>query len=228
MVTTAYLCYAAVQLVMFTFLVRLVARDRHWLLVACAINVFGLVYDNLILGLGYLLGPGPTLMALNYPRYLIHALTTPLFGLLGLYLARNAGARWARGRAATVIFWLLTVPALARAIYLDLIILRLEPVATMGPLRYSNASLSAPPLSEITVIVLLIVCGAGLLARARWPWLLLGSLLMFIAAGLAPKIGVVANLGEVALVAGIVATAWRFPRPAPAPPGHDVPAAAVS
>jgi phosphoglycerol transferase MdoB-like AlkP superfamily enzyme len=38
----------------------------------------GLVYENLILGLGGLIGYGDTLKALNTPRFISHALFTPM------------------------------------------------------------------------------------------------------------------------------------------------------
>ncbi|MEI7769201.1 MAG: hypothetical protein WCI67_04385 [Chloroflexales bacterium] len=215
MVIAAYVLYAAIQIALLAFAIRLLLRDRHWLLAAFVINVFGLAYDNLAIGLGSLIGPGDTLMALSYPRYAIHALTTPLFGMIGLCLAQSAGVGWARSRAASTAFWAITLPALAWAIYTDLIALRLEPATSMGTLRYANAAASGAPIPAIIAITLLIICGGGILARARWPWLLIGALVMFATAGSAAKLGVVANLGEIALVAGIVATAQRFPRRIP-------------
>lgn len=210
MVTAAYLAYAVTQLVLLVLAARLFSRNPHWILIPFLVNVFGLFYDNLAIGLGHLIGPGQTLMALNYPRYLIHALTTSLFGLVGLHLARHAGVKWAQGRGMLVVFCVITLPALARAIYIDLIMLRMEPVVSMGTLRYANASVNGPPLPEIVSILMVIVCGIGIARHTRWPWLLLGALVMFVLAALAPTIGIVANLGEIALVAGIVATAHRF------------------
>lgn len=210
MVTIAYVCYALTQLVLLGFAVRLFARNPHWIFIPFLINVFGLAYDNLMIGLGHLLGPGQTLMALNYPRYFIHALTTSLFGLLGLHLARHAGVRCAQGRGMLISFLLITLPALARAIYVDLIMLRMVPVESMGTLRYANAFVSGPPLSEIVSILLVIVCGIAVVAHTRWPWLLVGSLVMFIMAAIAPTIGIIANFGEIALVVGLVTTGYRF------------------
>lgn len=210
MITLAYMVYAAVQFALLFLAARLFSRNPHWIMVPFLINVFGLSYDNLIIGLGHLIGPGPTLLALNYPRYAIHALTTSLFGVLGLHLARQAGVGWAQGRGVTIAFWVITLPTLARAIYIDLITLRMEPVLSMGTLRYANASAGGPPISEIVSIVLLIICGIGIAVHTRWPWLLLGSLVMFTMASIAPTIGIVANFGEIALVAGIVITAHRF------------------
>lgn len=212
MASAVYLAYAIAQLVLTVFLVRLYLRDRHWTLLAFAINVAGICYDNLAIGFGHLIGPGPTLMALNYPRYLIHATTTPLIGMLGLYLARNAGVAWAWGRKALVIFWAITIPILALAIYNDLIMLRLEPAYSAGTLRYANAAAEGPPLPAIVGMLMVLVCGVAIIIRARWPWLFLGALVMFVLAAAAASLGLVANLGEVAFVSGVVATCMRFPR----------------
>jgi hypothetical protein len=224
MVTAAYIGYAAVQLVLLASLVRLFARHPHWVLVPFLINVFGLAYDNLAVGAGQLIGPGPLLMALSVPRYAIHALTTPLYGLVGLHLARHAGVRWAQGRGMLIVFTLITLPALALGIYTDLIVLHMEPVVSMGTLRYANASASGPPLPSIAAIIMLIACGIGVAIHTRWPWLLLGALVMFVMAGAAAKVGVISNFGEIAMVAGMVATGYRFlplsaPAARPAPVG---------
>lgn len=212
MVTAAHLIYATAQIALLVLAIRLLARDRHWLLLIFVLNIFGLVYDNLVIGLGHLIGPGETLMALNYPRYVVHALTTPVLGMVGLYLARNVAVEWAWGRKATVTFWVITVAALGWAIYTDLLLLRMELVSFAETVRYANAAANGPPLPSLASMTLLMFCGIGIFVHARWPWLFLGSLVVFTTAAFAAGIGVVANLGEIAMVAGIVATAQRFPR----------------
>lgn len=212
MVTAAHLVYALAQLGLLILIIRLLARDRHWTLALLAVNVAGLVYDNLVLALGYLAGPGDMLMALNYPRFLVHALTTPLLGMLGLYLARNAAVEWAWGRRALITFWVLSLSALAWSAYTELGLLRLELVADGGALRYRNAGTSGPPLPAITAMVLLMFAGMGVFIRTRWAWLFVGALVMFSAAAFASTIGVIANLGEVALVAGLAFTSRAFGR----------------
>jgi hypothetical protein len=212
MVTAAHLVYAVAQTALLVLAVRLLVRDRHWTLLVFVINIAGLVYDNLVIGLGHLIGPGETLMALNYPRFLVHAATTPLLGMLGLYLTRNTGVDWAWGRKALITFWTLTLAMLGWAIYNDLVLLRMEPVAFAETVRYANAAVSGPPLPAITVMTLVMFCGIAVFVRARWPWLFLGSLVVFTTAAFAASIGVVANLGEIFFVAGTIATGYRFPR----------------
>lgn len=211
MVTAAYLVYALAQLALLVMVVRLLLRDRHWTYAVLTVNVAGLVYDNLILGFGAQIGAGATLMALNYPRFVIHALTTPLLGMIGLYLARNAAVEWAWGRRALISFWALSLAALAWSAYTDLALLRLELVSE-GALRYRNAGVSGPPLPAITAMVLLMFAGMGVIIRTRSAWLFTGALVMFSAAAFAASIGLVANLGEIVLVAGLVVTGMRFQR----------------
>lgn len=209
MVSTAYLAYAFAQFGLLVTAIRLFIRNPHWVLVPFLINTTGLVYDNLAIGFGHLIGPGQTLMLLNYPRYIIHATTTSFLGLLGLYLAQQAGVAWAKQRPMVIAFWCVTLLALSRGIYIDLIKLDMVQTFDMGTLRYSNAAMTGAPFSEIAAILMVMVCGLGIAIHNRWPWLFLGALTMFIMASLAAKIGVIANLGEIALVAGIVVTAYH-------------------
>lgn len=212
MVTAAHLVYALAQLAMLVLALRLLARDRHWTLAIFVINIAGLVYDNLVIGFGHLIGPGDTLMALNYPRFLVHALTTPLLGMLGLYLTRNAAVEWAWGRKALITFWVVSLSMLGWAVYNDLVLLRMEPAFFAETVRYANEAVQGPPLPAIASMTLVMFCGIAVFVRARWAWLFLGSLIVFTTAAFAASIGVVANLGEVFFVAGAVATGYRFPR----------------
>lgn len=211
MATFAHVVYAVAHLALLVLTIRLFARDRRWTLLLLGVSIAGLAYDNLVIGLGHLIGPGDTLMALNYPRFLIHVVTTPLLAILGLDMVRNTTIEWAWGRRAAISFWLLTVAMLAWGAYNDLVLLRMEPVTFGETVRYANAAVKGPPLPALVVMVLLMFCGIGVFVRTRWPWLLVNTIVMFTAAAFAASIGVVANLGELALMLGLVLTAQRFP-----------------
>ncbi len=155
MVTAVHVVYAAAHLALLAMAVRLLIRDRRWTLLLLSVSIAGLVYDNLVIGLGHLIGPGATLMGLNYPRFLIHAITTPLLGILGLDLVRNTTIEWAWSRRAAVSFWLLTLSMLAWGFYNDVILLTMEQVNFAETVRYANAAVKGPPLPALTVMVLL-------------------------------------------------------------------------
>ncbi|MEI7772257.1 MAG: hypothetical protein WCI67_19865 [Chloroflexales bacterium] len=217
MVTAVHVIYAAAHLAMLWMSIRLFARDRRWTLLALAVTIAGLVYDNLVLGLGSLIGPGATLMSLNYPRFVIGAITLPLLGMLGLDLARNTTIEWAWTRRAAVSFWLLTLSMLAWGLAYDVVSLRMVLTPTDAAsyateaLRYTNDAVKGPPLPALTVMTLLMFCGIGVFVRTRWPWLLVNAIIMFTVAAFASGFGIVANLGELVLIVGLVLTAQRFP-----------------
>jgi hypothetical protein len=211
MVTAVHVIYAAAQLALLGMTLRLFARDRRWTLLLLALSLAGMIYDNLVMGLGHLVGPGATLMSLNYPRFLIHAIGTPLLGIVGLDLVRNTTIEWAWTRRAAVSFWLLTLTMIAWGFYNDVILLRMEPATFAETVRYTNAAVKGPPLPALTVMVLLMFCGIGVFVRTRWPWLLISPIVMFTAAAFASGLGVASNLGELILMIGLVLTAQKFP-----------------
>ncbi|WP_129633694.1 hypothetical protein [Candidatus Oscillochloris fontis] len=208
--STIYFACASIQFNLLAAATRLFIRNPHWVLIPFLTTVTALVYDNLVIGLGHMIGPGRTLMLLNYPRYITHATASSFFGLVGLYLAQQAGVTWAKQRTMIVTFWGVTLLALGRGIYVDMIKLDMVPNFDMGTLRYSNAATRGLPLPEMATILMVMVSGLGIAIHNRWPWLFVGSLTMFVMAGLARKIGIMANIGEMALVAGIVVTGYHF------------------
>lgn len=211
MVTAAHLIYAALHVALLVVALRLLGRDRRWTMAILAITIASLVYDNLVIGLGHLLGPGELLQSLNFPRFLAHAIFTPLLGIIGLELARNGSVDWAWTRRGAISFWVLVLSAIAWGLYTDVAQLRMEPAFAGETVRYANANAGGPPLPALTVMSLLMFAGLGLIIRHRWPWLFLGAVAMFTIAAFASGLGIVANLGEVLLLASIVISAQRFP-----------------
>lgn len=216
MVTAAFLGYGLAHLWLLGLGVRLLRRDHHWAYLIICLSIATLVYDNVVVGLGGLIGEGALLRSLNYLRFVLHALTTPLLIMAGLALARRAGVRWAGTRAAAAAFAALTAVMLAWAVRDNILNLQLEPARSAGTLRYANGAMSGPPVPELATVVALLVCGGAIYARSRWPWMLAGAATMFVLAAVAASLGVVSNLGEVALMSGLIATAYHVtPRPDP-------------
>lgn len=207
-----FLTYAAVHLAFLYLAYRLwQARPRLYLLFLCAI-IGALAYDNLIIGLGRFVGEGSLLRALNVPRYVLHALLTPTMLLVGLQLARNAGVGWAWQPRRARIFVAFTLLLIAVGVYFDIVRLRLAPESDFGTLRYVNDAAVGPPIAAILTVLGLIAFGVAVWRLHRWAsWLLVGSTVMFLASAAGSALGLLTNIGEIALVAGMVLTARRFP-----------------
>jgi hypothetical protein len=211
MVTIAYFVYSALQLALFVFALRIFVKQRRAVDLFLCLSAAGLVFDNAIVGAGRFVGEGQTLMALNTVRFVLHALTTPLLAITGLAYARNALVEWTWTKRAQVTYCVIALLAIAYGLYADVFALRLEPATFAETLRYVNVGVKGPPLAAITTMTLLIFLGLSMFVKTRWPWLLVASVTMFTVAAFASSVGVVANLGEVLLIAGLVATSRRFP-----------------
>jgi len=171
--------------------------------------IVGLVYENLILGLGGMIGYGETLKTLNTPRFISHALFTPMLIVYAIGMARMAGLRWAQSRAWHIAFCVLATGLIAFGAFQDIVNLKLVPYeAGSQVLGYRNdfALLKGPPIPAVSAILVVMVVGGLLLWRRRWVWLLAGGVVMLVGAMLMLRFPLGGNLGELALGLAIVAT----------------------
>ena len=199
---------------------------------ACAIVVVvaaGLVYDNAIVGIGSQIGIGETLYNLSLPRYVLHALVTPLMLFAIVQLAAAAQIKLAMQRWFRWLAGIVSVALIPVGIEEGLIDLQLFPACFEGTVRYATssyanqlcspeqltvASTGGPPIPAITVTLVVTLMGILLLWKWRSPWALLGAIIMLVGAalpisGYGPSPG---NGAEVFFVLGYAMTAARFSR----------------
>jgi hypothetical protein len=170
-----------------------------------SVVIAGLVYDNAVLGLGRWLGEGSLLEGLSWPRFLVHALVTPLLIIVGFGAARSFGLGWAQRRDLHAAACSLATLLVGWGLLSEVFGLALEPQRDAGVLSYGAASTSAP-VPAIATILVLVAVGAALWKVAGWPWLAVGALVMFVASGLGGVSPLLTNVGELALAASLVAT----------------------
>jgi hypothetical protein len=205
-------------------------------------------YDNLRIGLGRVVGEGPLLYALSVPALAWHWTMLPLFVLAALAIARGAGLRWARTRWAGAGFgalaaglFLIDVPYALGVLFgavgpfpavelkLGCIGDAIRYTATLTPAYFCGPEaevhrVGPGPVVAIVMNAVVLAVGVALWARRGWPWLAASAGFMFAAAAGGPAWGTwappVANVGEVAFVVGLLASARRFAPEAPsdAPP----------
>lgn len=164
---------------------------RFWLL---AVIIIALCWDNLIIAAGSMIGAGDLLRGLSVPRYVAHAVLTPLLIPIVFRIAELRRRPWV---------WGLTGLLIAAGVYAEIIQLRLEPRLYAGTLRYVNVA-AGPPAPAIITILVLIGVGVILWRREGLPWLCLGALAMF--AGAATAIPWLGNAGELVLICSILVT----------------------
>lgn len=206
MFTALHVLCGLVQLGLALYSTRLYRRQRSWYCFIALVVMYGLAYDNLAIAVGRWLGEGAWLKTLNLPRFVIHALITPLLTIYAFGVARRAGLGWAQSRLAHSLACLFATGLMVLGAYTDIVRLQLEPERFQDTLRYVNAATHGPPIPAILTIMVLMGIGLLVWRKTKWPWLFAGSLVMFVAAGAGARVVALANLGEVALSGSIAAT----------------------
>ena len=206
MVSLVFASYALAHLALFGWVLRLFLRYRQPATVPLLIVVFGLIYDNAVLAGGASIGNGELLQRLSVPRFFMHAFGTPLLMLSALGLVRRSGASWARKPVVAAGVATLTLAMIAVGVETDLLRLDLVAKEAGGVVSYGNASTSGPPVAPIVTIIGLIAAGVMVWRRNGGPWLLAGALAQCAAAAIGNAILIAGNLGELALLAGLLVT----------------------
>ncbi|MDX1377971.1 MAG: hypothetical protein R3307_03910 [Anaerolineales bacterium] len=205
-----FLIVGLIQLSIAIYGTKQTRRHFNWYALLVLIVVYGLAYDNLVLASGVLIGEGAALKALNAPRFWIHALFTPTMIIAAFGALRLTGSKFGKSRTAHIVICVVATTLIALGSYIDLINLDLVFEPQDGVLKYANhfAPIPGPPIPAAVTIIFVLVFGVMMWRNIKWPWLLVGSLLMFIAAPMA-SVPIFQNIGEIAFAAGLVTTQIR-------------------
>ena len=205
-----FLLYALAHIALFGWALRLFLQHRHPATVPLLIVLFGLIYDNAVLAGGAWIGHGEVLERLSIPRFFMHAFGTPLLMLSALGLVRRSGADWARRGVVAGGLVAFTLAMIAVGVEADLLRLDLVAKEQAGVISYGNASTAGPPIAPVATIVVLIAAGMVVWRRNGGLWLLAGAVAQFVAAAIGDAIVIAGNLGELALLAGLIVTDARL------------------
>lgn len=201
---TIFILYAAGHLSLFVCAAWLLVSRRTLATVPLMIVTAGLVYDNAMLALGGSIGVGQQLEQLSVPRYFMHAVSTPLLILTALGLVQRTEAHWSFALPSIGLAVLIVVALVAFGFWTDMITLQLEPEQEGGIVSYGNAN--SIPVAPIATIIILFAAAAIIWWRGGGPILLVGAVIQFAAAATAEALVFAGNLGELALLAGLVWT----------------------
>lgn len=210
MLNVVFLVLGILQFIVASIGTRDVRRNFSWYAVLVLIVVFGLAYDNVAIAAGAVWGEGDLLKTLNAPRYWVHALFTPAMMIVAFGALRLAGVGWAQSRLWHTVVCVLATVLILLGSYIDILNLTLVPETENGVLRYVNDFhlFKGPPIPAVVTILMVLIFGAVLWRKIKWPWLFLGSLVMFLAAA-ATGFPIIQNVGEIAFGAGLVFTMIR-------------------
>ena len=101
MSTFWYTLVAALLLIVSVLLVRSLGRRFSLAALSALVVAVGLVYDNTVIAAGAAIGQGALLEGLNWVRYAIHALATPLLVMFAWDVAARAGSATSTVEAET-------------------------------------------------------------------------------------------------------------------------------
>jgi hypothetical protein len=174
-----HLLLACLEAVILFFSVRLCRQSVSVAMIVLPIVVGGIIYDNIILGIGNFLGEGELLVLLSRVRFLLHFIAIPLLIVVGVELSHRAGAKWANSVARS-ISWILAMTFIVISIINDYVDLELIAIDFMGMLRYGNAKPQNIPIVTIAINIFVLLIGVGIWVRIQWKWLFFGTLVSLV------------------------------------------------
>jgi len=213
MFTLFYAACAVGQALLAVVAIRLFIRHKSlgafMLILPCA----AVVWDNAMIALGAAIGDGATLVGLSWPRFIGHALFTPLWIFTGVGLAWRAGVKWLGARWVYIGQWVLYVICLVFGLLRSVVFLKMSPVSEDGLFYYANTgSFPGPPIGSITMLIVVLVCAIPVWRLTKSPWMFLGSFFMLAVSiyRTGAIMSLLGNTGEVIMAAGLVATEYIF------------------
>jgi len=207
--TAAYVVFAVAELLLAVAAIRLWRRKRSLGAFTVALPIAALVWDNAIVAIGAWVGDGALLQALSWPRFAGHALLTPIWIVTAFEYARRAGAENLASRGWRIAQWGLYGAMVVLGVIRSLVLLRFEIVRQADIVYYTNSGgFPGPPLPAIVMVLCVIAAGIFVARRGVGPWMLIGGVVMFVAAAVPTSmVGFwLSNTGEVVLLAALVAT----------------------
>lgn len=174
-----YALYSLIYLFLFLWGLKMSIKYGVFSLLNVLLLVtFGLVYDNLVLAMGSIIGKGSFLEGLNKIRYWFHAFFTPLLIVFSWAAIREAGIRWMNRRTGLFLAWIFTLAMVMAELIQNTIGIKLDPSQNYGVLSYDSDGSHGPPIMIIGVTVALLLAGITLWKKLKWKWMAIGVILM--------------------------------------------------
>lgn len=177
------------------------------------IVIMPLIYDNLLLATGKWIGEGELLESLNFSRFCLHALLTPLLVMYSIGTLRESGIEWAKKKWLVILGILYTVGLIVLEFSIEVMGLELEVVKEYGVISYSNVEeATGPPIMVLLVTLILIVASAILWKNTKWPVFFIGAVVMTIGSAVPINVdsGAVTNAFELVLISTLIWTKRRL------------------
>ena len=177
------------------------------------IVILPLIYDNLILATGKWIGEGELLESLNFSRFCLHALITPLLVMYSIGTLRESGIQWAKKKWLVIVGIIYTIGLMVFEFSVEVVGLEIEVVKEYGVVSYSNVEeATGPPIMVLFVTLILIVASAIVWKKTKWPIFFIGAIVMTIGSAVPLNIesGAVTNAFELFLIFTLIWTKRRL------------------
>ena len=224
--TIGYTIIAIVNFGLLLWCIRLLRQTKSWLSLCVMLPMTLLWFDSIIIGYGKYIGEGDTLLMLSYPRYWSHALLLPAMYVSAILIAKEAGFKILGSDLAVKLSIVFALCLSAYDGYLTSLN-EYFPLCVADTLRYATSVSAAQacypeqigmgsshfPFAPIGAIVLLLILGVMLWVRHKWPWLAVGSAVMFGVNGVPQDIAgpIFSNMGEPVISGALIWTAsWAI------------------
>ncbi|MDR2722938.1 MAG: hypothetical protein LBB54_04345 [Cellulomonadaceae bacterium] len=208
MYTLVYALCAAAQLALAVIAIRLYRRRPSLGALTLILPIAGVVWDNAVVALGTSIGEGALLTALTWPRFVGHALLTPIWIITAVAFGQRAGIAWLHTRAVAIGQWVLYALCVIAGLLRSVIFANMTLATDHGLLYYRNTGSFGPPVGSIIMLLVVLVIGIMVWQRAHTFWMTLGALFMLAMTAIPIHlVGFIAsNSGEVIMAASLVAT----------------------
>ena len=227
MITIGYLFIAVLAGACLVFAARAYLNEpnKMLLLILCPTSL--LWFDSFAIAVGQYVGEGSLLLGSSYIRYLAHWLMLPLLFIVAGMILRGADFKFASSKYVMGAFYFLAVFFIiedARHIF----IVDFYPACYGETLRYvtkvpigqactpelEGVGIRVPPWAPIILTMTLLVIGTAIWVKHKWPWLVVGCVIMLLAAQPTPIGPILSNAGEPFFTFALTLAAIKFrPRP---------------
>ena len=229
-----FLGFAIAQTALFVWAVRLWRETGAKALAVILIPQFALIWDNLRVASGIVIGFGEPLYWLSWPAFWAHWLTGCWLIIASGSILRLAGLEFAQTRAAMGAFCVVTAALMLH----DLPLFwtkEIYPVCEYDLIRYSGSVTEANrcspdqalvkgdiPIAPVVTCFVVIGTGIALWVRKGFPWMAIGGIVMLLTAAV-PALNRhrLDNLGEVFIKGGSILAVWFLIRKAGAQAPSD-------
>jgi len=171
-----FLFYFALHFCLLVWSVQLKSQSpRTWFIRALLI---GMLYDNLVLAIGYWgFGQGWYETA-NIARFVLHATILPFLMLFGWSAMKACGIRFASNTFAYGFIWLLVLAGLGWGWSHEVLQLQLVGAEFCDHQRFVSSS-KLPPIATIVSNLVILPMAAAIWKVSGWKWFFLGALFIF-------------------------------------------------